>query len=301
MQALRIHRCTGFEPEHLPGTVVAGSGGRQYRIGASLGAGGMGHVFAGVSLDDGAPVAIKVLRAELVDTAGELSRFEREVETLRRFQDCDHPNLVRFIDSGTTVSGEPVLVTELLRGKCMQAVLGRDRRLPPRLVAQLARQALHGLAHIHRAGVVHRDLKPANIFLAANADGSGSAKLIDFGLALEPGSEDIRLTVQGRIVGTVWYLSPEQVSRGTITTSSDLYSLGVVLYRALTGFHPIHEKGPALTLIAHLRTDPTPVDWASLGIDPALGALVMTCLAKDPAARPASAAALRDALGAFIA
>ncbi len=292
MHAARLSqtRLPRVEPVHLVGCTVDG----RYRMDRLLGEGGMGHVFGGVRLEDDHPVAIKVLRQQLVDNEGETLRFEREVDTLRNLD--AHPNIVEFYDAGRALSGEPALVTELLTGKTVYEIIGKRRRLAPHLVVQIARQALNGLAHVHEHGVVHRDVKPSNIFLTRNPDGTGCVKLIDFGLALEPGSADVRLTMEGRVVGTVWYLAPEQVARRRITGAADVYSMGVVLYRALAGFHPIDEKGPARTLVAHLRVPPKRVDWEAIEVPAGLGRLVMECLRKDPRDRPGDAATLRDEL-----
>jgi serine/threonine protein kinase len=210
-----------------------------WRIDKEIGRGGMGWVFLAHEEVDGQPAgrqaALKVLSAELANDSGFLSRFQREIDALRQL---DHPNIVRFFDSGTQ-DGRYFYVMEYVDGRNFEELVLERGRLPWEEVLDLALQVAPALKHAHDRGIIHRDLKPSNLLRATQpppGDGFGTIKLTDFGIAhvfARP-----HLTATGGIIGTAEYLSPEQAAGKPVTKRSDLYSLGVVLYTLLTGRNP---------------------------------------------------------------
>src|ERR1043165_7377534 len=201
-----------------PGHVLGG----RYRIVGLLGRGGMGEVYRADDLALKQPVAFKLLPDALSGDAAALERFRREVRVARQIS---HPNVCRVYDIGEA-EGWHFLSMEFIRGEELASVLKRFGRLPVDKAAQIARQICAGLAAAHKAGVVHRDLKPANVMI----DEAGEARVTDFGLAAI--AEEVR--GDGR-AGTPAYMSPEQLAGQELTTRSDIYSLGLVLYELFTG------------------------------------------------------------------
>ena len=187
--------------------------------------------------------AVKVLATELAAEPGFVLRFQREIEIVRHL---DHPNIVRFFDSGVH-DGRPWFAMEYVAGPSFDIVLERQGRLPWREVLEIACQLAPALKHAHDRGVVHRDLKPSNLLPVppADPDGPGVVKLSDFGVASLFASR--HLTVTGGVVGTAEFLSPEQAAGKPVTRRSDLYSFGVVLYALLTGRPPF--QGEVLDLL----------------------------------------------------
>jgi serine/threonine protein kinase len=245
----------------------------------------MGEVFSGTVRESGAPVAVKVLRAELVADAEVVSRFVRERSILTSIS---HPNVVQVID--LVVEGDTLgIVMELVRGRDLRRTLAEDQTHPPIAAARLFRQLLEGLKAVHAAGVLHRDIKLENILL----DFSGSrmqVKLTDFGIArLTYGTALTRTT---GLIGTPEYMAPETAQHGAATFASDLYSAGIVLYEMLAGRTPFG-GGPPLTVLRRQAEEPPPL---IPGLPSRLWAYLESLLAKDPAARPASAAQAADML-----
>jgi len=293
-----------------------------------LGRGGMGCVYlahrderAG-SVSDGSSIAyasgsfpdpsdlaaIKVLAPELAVDAGFLARFQREIDIL---QQLDHPNIVRFRESGQQ-NGRPYFVMEYVPGPSFETLLVQQGRLPWTEVLELAWQVAPALKHAHDRGVIHRDLKPSNLLRlerragsvsdgkATVADASGSSghlvKLTDFGIASLFASP--HLTVTGGIVGTAEYLSPEQAAGKPVTRRSDLYSLGVVLYTLLTGRTPF--RGDPLDLLHKHRFAQFDRPARLVPEIPhELDAIVCELLEKEPGKRPADAIVLFRCLDSF--
>jgi serine/threonine protein kinase/Tol biopolymer transport system component len=254
-----------------------------YEILSPLGAGGMGEVYRARDTRLDRQVAVKVLPARLFDDAQALSRFEREAKMVAALS---HPNILALYDVGK--EGTSVFaVTELLAGETLRERL-RDGPLPMRKALEWARQITDGLAAAHEKGVVHRDLKPENLFVT----NEGRVKILDFGLARESpratgdGASNSptvsRLTGPGVVMGTVGYMSPEQVRGSPIDHRADLFSLGVVLYETLSGRRPFDRETEAETLTAILREDVPELAELSGGVPPALGYLVHRCLEKGP-------------------
>src|SRR6202166_261527 len=214
------------EGRFLPGRLLAG----RYRIVALLGKGGMGEVYRADDLTLGQPVALKFLPDEAARDQGLLERFKNEVRIARR---VSHPNVCRVYDVGD-VEGHNFFTMEYVDGEDLASLLRRIGRLPEDKALDIARQLCAGLAAAHTKGVLHRDLKPANIML----DGRGQVVITDFGLA---GVAD---QIQGAEVrsGTPAYMAPEQLAGKAVSTRSDIYSLGLVLYEVFTGKRAFSEK-----------------------------------------------------------
>ncbi len=269
---------------------LVGASFDRYEIVSILGDGGMARVYRARHqfLED--EVAIKVLFGELAADRRFRARFLREGQTARKIR---HPNVVDIIDFGEREHGSVFMVMELVEGVSLGGHLSSEPTPPHGWVQAVAIQVAQGLAAAHSAGVVHRDLKPHNVMLV---DGDGvHVKLLDFGIArVESGGEGpTQLTRTGHILGTPSYMSPEQVSAGTIDHRSDLYGFGVLLYQMLTGRLPF--QGDRIDILSkHLNE--TPPDPPHAG---GLGPLTMQLLKKDPDERPASAGVVIEALEAM--
>jgi hypothetical protein len=270
----------GYEARYVPGTTLA----ERYRIVSPLGKGGMGEVYRAEDLRLGQTVALKFLPKSLAHNAEALARFTREVRLARQ---VSHPNVCRVFDIGEA-EGQTFLTMEFVDGEDIASLMRRIGRLPADKALEIARQVCAGLAAAHEHGIVHRDLKPANIML----DGRGRARITDFGLAglsSEVKGDDAR-------AGTPAYMSPEQFSGGEVTPKSDLYSLGLVMYEVFTGKRPY--EAATFEEMARLRekSAPTAPSEHLKDIDPLVERVMLRCLEKNPAKRPASALQVAAAL-----
>jgi len=260
----------------------------RYRVEAEIGRGGAARVFRATD-SAGRPVALKILRPELVVTVT-ADRFLREIEIIQRL---DHPRIGRLIDSGQS-EWLIYYAMPFIPGPSLQQVLQQRGRISPSDTVRVARDLLEGLAHAHERSVVHRDVKPDNILIA-----SDGAILVDFGIAraIELAGTD-RLTKSGMAVGTSRYMSPEQImGEVTIDPRSDLYSMGCVLFECLAGRPPYQHPNELAVLELH-RSAPIP-DVAALvpDVPPALAAAITRALGKAPSDRWNSAQEMRAVLG----
>lgn len=230
-------------------------------------------------------IAVKILHEAASSDPDSRARFEREARAPQRIQ---HPGLTEIYDAFVDEDGRLVLVMELLEGQSFQELMDRDMSL--RGMLALLRAALDPLAAAHAAGYVHRDMKPANLFLAGGAKGL-RVKLLDFGVARELG--DGELTATGVIVGSTNYIAPEQVhSARSAPPAADVFSVGAMIYEAVSGVLPFADKSPLATISNLAAGKYTPLDERVPGADPALVAVVHHCLALEPEDRPRDAAAL---------
>ena len=256
-----------------------------YEIVALLGKGGMGEVYRARDPRLGRDVAIKVLPELAPNDADRLRRFEQEARAVAALS---HPHVLAVYDVG---GGErPFLVTELLEGETLRARLGRGP-LPFRTAIEFAEQMASGLAAAHDRGIVHRDLKPENLFLTSG----DVVKILDFGLAKVAPAFDADATVarpsqDGWLVGTIGYMSPEQVRGDAADHRADIFALGAILHEMVSGRRAFQGDSPADTMSAILREDP-PSLLRSMSAPPptALAQIVGRCLAKDPRERFQSA------------
>jgi eukaryotic-like serine/threonine-protein kinase len=276
------------------GTIVAD----RYQVGPVLGRGAMGIVFGARHRQLGRRVAIKVLRPELCADPLLVERFLNEGRLAAK---VSNPHLVCVFDSGRLPGGEPYLVMERLDGETLDGVLERRGPLPIAEAVDLVSEACAGLAAVHAAGIVHRDIKPANLLLSAD-DGGGqrSLKIVDFGISkrLAP-SMTATLTRAGDSLGSPCYMSPEQAtSSSDVDARSDVWSLGVTLFELLTARPPFGGYSVA-EVFAKVLGEPAPsVRAFRPEVDRELEAILLRCLAKDPARRFKNAASLRQALTA---
>jgi TolB-like protein/tetratricopeptide (TPR) repeat protein len=261
-----------------------------YEIIALLGAGGMGEVYRARDTRLGRDVAIKVLPAEFAAEPERLRRFELEARAVAALS---HPNILAIHDVGTH-EGAPYIVTELLEGESL-----RERpsgsELPVRKAVETAVQIAQGLAAAHEKGIVHRDLKPANVFITRD----GHVKILDFGIAkLAPprapeerarATTVMEATNEGTVLGTVGYMSPEQVRGQVVDHRSDIFSFGCVLYEMLAGRSPFLKATGAETVTAIISEDPAALSGTGRAIAPALQEIVSRCLEKRPEDRFSSA------------
>ncbi len=272
----------------LVGTVVAD----RYQIIKKLGEGGMGAVYLGEHVKMHRLDAIKVLTRELAHSADAVARFNREAANAARIT---HPNVCAIYDFGETGDGLIYLAMEYIEGETLNELLRREGRLGPRRAAAIIAQAADALQAAHDLGIVHRDLKPDNMMLTQARDGSDHIKVVDFGIAKATGrAEDgQKVTKTGLVIGTPEYMSPEQLSGDVLDGRSDVYSLALVFYRALTGRLPFEADTAQEVLIARLTDEPKKLRDAApdLVFPPQLQAVFDRALQRMPGDRYATAAA----------
>ena len=254
--------------------------GSRYVLHDLLGRGAMGQVFRGSVRGSGVPVAVKVLKPELVSDTEVVARFFRERSILTSI---DHPNVAKVLD--LVVEGETLgIVMELVEGQDLRRYLRARGTLPPAEAVYLTGQLLQGLAAVHAGGVVHRDVKPENV-LVSMTRGQMTLKLTDFGVSrLSYGAS---LTKMTSLIGTPEYMAPELADHDTATPAADLYSAGIVLYEMLAGRTPFAGGHPLAVLRRQVEQPPPPVP----GVPAELWEQIESLLAKDPGSRPGSATA----------
>ncbi len=253
----------------------------RYRLRRCIGKGGMGEVWAAHDQTLKRDVALKILRPERV-TAEWLQRFEREA---RATAELSHLHTVRVFDYGASDDGIWYLAMELLEGETLRARIEREGPLPSPLVRRIAVDVAGALAEAHGRGIVHRDVKPENLFVATIGGEHDVIKLLDFGLAKTEAADD-GLTRSGWVGGTPAYMSPEAATGKPADPRADVYSLGATLYFALTGRPPFAATSLGGLINAHLGQAVEAPSRRVAGVPPDLEAVVLDCLAKDPAARP---------------
>jgi serine/threonine protein kinase len=270
--------------------------GERFRVLGHLGGGGMGEVYLAEQVSLGRRVALKVLRREVGQQPGMSERFRREARLL---SSVEHPAVVRVIDFGQSHDAT-CLVMEFAEGETLLQHLGSGPLAPDR-GRRVLMQLAEGLAAIHDKGIIHRDLKPENVVLTPGPRGE-QARLLDFGIAklLEPDPDAKGLSQVGVVLGTPEYLSPEQAMGHPLDARSDIYSLGVLAYRVLSGNLPFNGPNARDYLLQHIGTVPTPLveNTPTMADDPDLSAIIMRCLAKEPRGRFQTAEDLVRALEA---
>ncbi len=261
---------------------------KRYELTGPLASGGMGEVWRGRDTLLDRPVAVKLLRREYVEQESFRLRFRAEA---RHAAKTVHPNIAHIFDYGESEQGA-YLVMELVPGEPLSAKLQRESILPPLIVANLITQAAEGLTAAHESGLVHRDVKPGNLLITP----TGTLKITDFGIA-RAGAE-VPLTKTGEVMGTAQYLSPEQAQGEIATEASDIYSLGIVAYEALSGKRPFDAESQVATALAHIRQEVPPLPST---VPSPVAQVVLSALAKSPQDRPASAVEFARKLAAAVA
>jgi serine/threonine protein kinase len=258
----------------------------KYEVERVLGSGASGTVYLGVD-PDGVRRALKVLPSGLRSDSSIFARFRTEIEVLRNL---DHPNIVKIYEVGEE-SGQQFYAMEYLSGGSLAEIIEKRGAVGLGGALDVATAICSALEHAHAAGIIHRDLKPANVLL----DERGQAKVVDFGIAKLTETEGVTVTRQ--VLGTVEYMSPEQAAGLEIDRRTDIYSLGIVLYEMLTGRVPFRSRSVAAVLKSHQYSIPeSPQEWNE-SIPDWLNRLVLEMIAKDPARRPRSAAAVAERIG----
>jgi beta-lactam-binding protein with PASTA domain/predicted Ser/Thr protein kinase len=261
----------------------------RYRVLNRIGSGGMADVWCADDTQLGRKVALKLLHPRFAEDEEFVERFRREASSAAGLQ---HPNVVGVFDRGEW-DGTYYIAMEYLPGRSLKQLVREHGPLDPALAVSIVVQILKAARFAHRRGVVHRDIKPHNVIV----DDEGRAKVTDFGIA-RAGASD--MTETGSIMGTAQYLSPEQAQGHPVDARSDLYSIGVVLYELLTGRVPFDGESPVTIALRHVSEDPVPPSQLNPAVPPALDAVVLRAMAKDPAHRfqdaDAFAAALQHAM-----
>ncbi len=280
----------------LVGKVLAG----RYRIVKMLGEGAMGAVYLGEHLRIGRLDAIKVLRPALSKDPEAIARFTRGAQNASRVR---HPNVCSIYDFGETEGGIAFLAMELIDGESLQDLLKRLGRLSVDECVHIVRQTAEALQAAHEAGIVHRDLKPGNIMLTRGRDGRRVVKVVDFDIAKgssEGQSSD--LTQMGLVIGTPEYMSPEQLTADSLDGRSDVYSLGMVLFRMLTGVLPFAARTTREVMLQRLTAEPGTLAGAAPDVEfpPRLQGVLDRALARSPERRFPDAEAFAKALEAAV-
>ena len=256
------------------GTVV----GDCYKVLRPLGAGGMGVVYLATHVRTQQRVALKVLNATLLGGDREWTqRFHREAQAAAVIRS---QHVAAVLDAGVdSATGSPYIVMELLRGEDLASVLKSAGKLAPEVALKIIAQAARGLARAHAAGVVHRDVKPGNLFLDGGEADDLVVKVLDFGIAKTESQDGIKLTQTGKVIGTPTYMSPEQaLGSKEVDARSDLWSLGIVLYKAIVGGAPYRGRHGGDLVVEIVNNGPPPIRSSAPWVPPAMAAIVEQAL-----------------------
>lgn len=260
-----------------------------YKIVAELGEGGMGMVYKGQHAALGQVVAVKSLHPTLMSNQAAKDRFEREAQALARL---NHPNIIGLLNFINNADG-CFIVMEFAEGEDLEHKLQRMGLIPPPQCIPWFIEACRGLEYAHQQGIIHRDIKPSNIIVHP----SGTTKLLDFGTAKLVDAQ--RLTQQGMTLGTVIYMSKEQLLGKPLDARSDVYSLGVTLYECVTGQLPFYDEEERKLVVKIAKEEPIPPRQHYPGISPQLEAIILKAMAKDPAQRYQSSTEFEHALASL--
>ncbi len=260
----------------------------RYRLEERIGQGGMAVVYAGTDTVLRRRVAVKVLRPHLAADTDFVQRFYSEAHHAAKLS---HPNVVNIYDVGRE-GDDYFIVMELVEGATLAEMIAHDGALPEAVAIDYAAQICSGLSYAHRQGLLHRDVKPANIFVTKD----DVVKLSDFGIARAVSTQTMTVTQPGLVMGSVYYISPEQAQGHELHETSDLYGLGIVLYEMLSGNVPYGGDSPITVALKHVSGPVPSLDPGELPVSPALAAIVAKLMQKDPNDRFASAADVAKAL-----
>jgi len=284
-------------PEEAPDPFIGSTVNGKFRVEALLGQGGMGRVYRARHLTLDRPVVLKMLHQAYSDDPQIVQRFQREARAASKL---NHPNSIAVLDFGNAEDGTLFMAMEFLGGRDLARVITEDFPLGDVRIARIGAQILSALAEAHAQGVIHRDLKPENVMVEPRRDEPDHVKVLDFGIAkiISPGANEPKLTQAGLVCGTPEYMSPEQARGAELDARSDLYSMGIILYQMATGDLPFVSDTPVGYLTKHLAEIPVAPRQKrpDLQISPALDALIVKSLDKDPAKRFQTAEEMRTAL-----
>lgn len=281
--------------EQLVGTVLD----QRYRVIAKIAEGGMGAVFEAEQIALGRRVAIKTLHAHLAKDEDMVARFRREAMATTKI---GHPHIVEVVDLGELSGGVLYLVLEFLEGRDLSRLLKAEGPLPIGRAARILIQVAEGIGAAHQHGIVHRDLKPENVFLVEGRSQQDFVKIVDFGVSkIRDTSGTDSKTRTGTALGTPYYMAPEQAQGlKTVDHRADIYALGVMLFRMLTGYYPFDDESYPMLVLKICTEPPPPASTWRRDLPEGLARLLDRMLAKDPAARPQDCETLSRELSAFI-
>jgi serine/threonine protein kinase len=274
---------------------------RRFRIEARIAAGGFGAIYRATHIKSGHQLALKVLHANLTHDAGVVARFQREGAALTRLRD---PHTITAYELGEAPDGMLYIVMELLHGESLYERFRAQGPLPWAKMLAIARAVCSSLTEAHALGIIHRDLKPTNIHLEPRTPGEDFVKVLDFGIAKIMHDSDIDssdLTHAGQMIGTLDYMSPEQMVGGMCDATSDIYTLGIVMYEMIAGRKPFHDANSAAAALAAVLTTTPPRLTVQAVVPSDVDRLVMRCIERQYADRYQSAAELAAALDEILA
>jgi len=261
------HRVSG-----MAGAVIGG----RFQIKGFVNKGATARIYLAEDLTNRQPVIVKLFSPDATQTAESHARFRREAELLMGLH---HPNIIKVLNFGE-MKGRPYVVTEPLRGESLGDYLKRESRMPTDLGLTMMRHAGLGLHAAHRAGIVHRDVKPGNLFLVGPIGSPYGVKVIDFGMAKSHASG--RISAHDLVLGTIEYMAPEQIVTDPADARTDIYGLGVVMFRAFTGHLPFDVETD-LELLAHQMFSPAPPpSWLNEEIEPRIEGVILRAMRKRP-------------------
>src|ERR1051325_1410599 len=295
------------EPDHNERTVIERRDAmigevfdRRFKIEARIAAGGFGAIYRATHIKSGHELALKVLHRNLTGDAGVVARFRREGAALTRLRD---PHTITAYELGEAPDGTLYIVMELLRGESLFERYRAHGPMPWQRVIAIARAVCSSLAEAHALGIIHRDLKPTNIHLEPVSPDEDHVKVLDFGIAKIVHHSDIdssELTHAGQMIGTLDYMSPEQMVGGECHATSDIYTLGVVMYEMISGRKPYDDANSAAAALAAVLTT-TPARLTTLaGVPGDVDRLVMRCIERQHIDRFPSATELAEALDEIL-
>jgi serine/threonine protein kinase len=298
-------RGTPVEAHQLLGLVDQAEGPvyfENYEILNTIGRGGMGIIYRARSRRDGSLVALKVLRTDLLVDPVSVKRFEHEATAA---SSLDHPNLIRIREFGLSRYGQPYIIMDFLDGVELQTLLSHCEHLDLPIFVNIFTQVCDALAYAHTKGLIHRDLKPGNMMLVKGPTGADVVKIIDFGIAkiLCEQNRSNNITTTGEMLGSPAYMSPEQCGGVALDSRSDIYSLGCVMYEAISGLLPFRNESAIGTIMMQVNDRPLPFAQVrpDLSVPEELERIIFKAMEKDPANRYQTAAELSEDLWAFAA
>ena len=269
----------------------------RFQLQEMIGQGAMAVVYKAKQTAVDRFVAVKIMRPELATDPVQVKRFQREARSLSKL---DHPNLLKIFDIGQTPAGRPYFIMEYLKGRSIEKMLEESGPVQPAFALKMFLQVCDAMDHAHRQGIIHRDLKPENIMLVRHEDNQHLTKVVDFGIVKYTDDQMVsqRLTKTGEVWGSPVYMSPEQCKGEKLDPRSDIYSLGLVMYEALTGEMAFNATKIAAIIVKQIYEVQKPFKEIrpDLNIDPQLEAIVFKCLEKDPNNRYQSMVELKNVL-----